>query len=172
MQRTDLPMLDAYSPISWISTSNDGALTLSAVAKLLFKLVAMLISKGSLQVIMAIPAVRFRIMWWAATRIRDSSESRAKSFLTICSQVVMAILMDLSTTGWTRSCTARSIACRTHCFSCGWAWNSGICRGLGKVREWSTLESHLLYTPAFSEWLIVIACAVLSCSPCSYYSIW
>ena len=74
-------------------------LTRKAVAKLFFKLVAMLINKGSLQVIMAIPAVRFRIIWWAAIRMRDSSESSAKSFLTICSQVVMAILMDRSTTG-------------------------------------------------------------------------
>lgn len=73
--------------------------TRSAVAKLFFRLVAMLIIKGSLQVIMAIPAVRFRIMWCAATRMRDSSESSAKSFRTICSQVVMAILMDRSTTG-------------------------------------------------------------------------
>lgn len=100
--------------------------TRNAVAKLFFRLVAILISKGSLQVIIAIPAVRFRIMWCAATRMRDSSESSAKSFLTICSQVVMAIFMDRSTTGCTSSWTARSMAWRTHCFNCGWAWNSGI----------------------------------------------
>lgn len=100
--------------------------TRNAVAKLFFRLVAILISKGSRQVIIAIPAVRFRIMWCAATRMRDSSESSAKSFLTICSQVVMAILMDRSTTGCTSSWTARSMAWRTHCFNCGWAWNRGI----------------------------------------------
>lgn len=100
--------------------------TRRAEAKLFFRLVDMLISKGSLQVIIAIPAVKLRIMWWAAIRIRDSSESKAKSFLTICSQVVMAILIDRSTTGWTSSWTARSIAWRTHCFNCGWAWNKGI----------------------------------------------
>lgn len=112
----------------------------------------MLMSKGSLQVIMAIPAVRFRIIWCAATRIRDSSESSAKSFLTICSHVVMAILMDRSTTGWTSSCTARSIACRTHCFSWGWAWNSGIWRRVRNVtleeytRISSTLDCHIFQT--------------------------
>lgn len=106
--------------------------TLRAAAKLFFRLVAMLMSSGSLQVIMAMPAVRLRIMWWAATRIWDSSESRAKSFLTICSQVVMAILIDLSTTGCTSSCTARSIAGLTHCFSWGWACSSGIYKILNK----------------------------------------
>lgn len=43
--------------------------TLRAAAKLFFKLVAMLMSSGSLQVIMAMPAVKLRIMWWAATRM-------------------------------------------------------------------------------------------------------
>lgn len=96
-------------------------LTLRAAAKLFFRLVAMLMSRGSRQVIMAMPAVRFLIMWWAARRMRDSSESRAKSFLMICSQVVMAILMERSTTGCTSSWTARSTDCRTHCFSWGCA---------------------------------------------------
>lgn len=105
-----------------------GRPTLSAVAKLFFRLVAMLMSSGSRHVIMAIPAVRFLIMWWAARRMRDSSESSAKSFLMICSQVVMAILMERSTTGCTSSWTARSTDCRTHCFSCGWACSRGIWR--------------------------------------------
>ena len=101
-------------------------LTRSAAAKLFLRLVAMLMRRGSRQVIIAMPAVRFLIMWCAATRMRDSSESRAKSFLTICSQVVMAILMDRSTTGCTSSWTARSTDCRTHCFSWGWACSKGI----------------------------------------------
>lgn len=92
-------------------------LTLRAAAKLFFRLVAMLMSRGSRHVIMAIPAVRFLIMWWAARRMRDSSESSAKSFLMICSQVVMAILIERSTTGCTSSWTARSTDCRTHCFN-------------------------------------------------------
>lgn len=73
--------------------------TLRAAAKVFFRLAVMLLISGSLQVIMAIPAVKLRIMWWAATRMCDSSESRAKSFLTICSHVVMAILIERSTTG-------------------------------------------------------------------------
>lgn len=101
-------------------------LTLNAAAKLFFRLVAMLMSRGSRQVIMAIPAVRFLIIWCAATRIRDSSESKAKSFLMICSQVVMAILIDRSTTGCTSSWTARSTDCRTHCFNWGCACSKGI----------------------------------------------
>lgn len=91
-----------------ISTQSGIQFTRSAAAKLFFRLVEMLIRRGSRQVIMAMPAVRFLIIWWAATRIRDSSESRAKSFLMICSQVVMAILIERSTTGCTSSWTARS----------------------------------------------------------------
>lgn len=124
--------------IEWnLAKSSEPAVhvTRSAAAKLFFRLVAMLMSRGSRQVIMAIPAVRFLIMWWAATRMRDSSESRAKSFRMICSQVVMAILMERSTTGWTNSCTARSTDCRTHCFNWGWAWSSEIYTQKKKLRE-------------------------------------
>lgn len=103
-------------------------LTLKAAAKLFFRLVAMLMSRGSRHVIMAMPAVRFLIIWWAATRMRDSSESRAKSFLMICSQVVMAILIERSTTGCTSSWTARSTDCLTHCFNWGWACSREIWR--------------------------------------------
>ena len=95
----------------------------------------MLMSSGSRQVIMAMPAVRFLIIWWAATRMRDSSESRAKSFLMICSQVVIAILIERSTTGCTSSWTARSTDCRTHCFNWGWACSRGIWRGKMEKRE-------------------------------------
>lgn len=115
---------------AWAASGSQ--LTLSAAAKLFFRLVAMLISSGSRQVIMAMPAVRFLIMWWAATRMRDSSESRAKSFLMICSHVVMAILMERSTTGCTSSWTARSTDWRTHCLSWGWACSRAICRQEGE----------------------------------------
>lgn len=131
-------------------------------------------SKGSLQVIMAIPAVKFRIIWCAATRIRDSSESSAKSFLTICSQVVMAILMDRSTTGWTSSCTARSIACRTHCFSWGWAWNSGIWRSIRKVMLVFWLITGSIY-PRHSHFPNIFKYALTACIQCfswRYYSIY
>lgn len=135
----------------------------------------MLMSKGSLQVIMAIPAVRFRIIWCAATRIRDSSESSAKSFLTICSHVVMAILMDRSTTGWTSSCTARSIACRTHCFSWGWAWNSGIWRRVRKVtsEQYTRISPTLVtfFKPILTVLSQITYSVALLRSTCSYYNI-
>ena len=42
--------------------------------------------------------------------------TKSLTFFTIISAVVRHILIDLSTTGWTSSCTARSIAGRTNCF--------------------------------------------------------
>ena len=60
-------------------------------------------------------------------RVLDSC-SQKRTFFTIISAVVRQILMDLSTTGWTSSCTALSIAGRTNCFRWGCCWNSGICR--------------------------------------------
>ena len=136
----------------WITVCKQ--LTLSAAAKLFFRLVAMLMSRGSRHVIMAIPAVRFLIMWWAARRMRDSSESSAKSFRMICSQVVMAILMERSTTGCTSSWTARSTDWRTHCLSWGCACSREIwtdtqeCEEEGAARGQRpgpapTLASHL-----------------------------
>jgi hypothetical protein len=102
-------------------------LTISADKNACFKFVLIDTRSWSRHVIMAIPAVRFRTMWCAAARMRDSSESKAKSFLTICSHVVSAILMDLSTTGWIHSCTARSTAGRMNCLRWGWAWNRATC---------------------------------------------
>ena len=53
--------------------------------------------------------------------------TKSLTFFTIISAVVRHILIDLSTTGWTSSCTARSMAGRTNCFRWGCCWNSGIC---------------------------------------------
>lgn len=99
-------------------------------------------SRGSRQVIMAIPAVRFLIIWWAARRMRDSSESRAKSFRMICSQVVMAILIERSTTGCTSSWTARSTDCRIHCFNWGWAWSREILKEIMGEHKWYEWENN------------------------------
>ena len=54
--------------------------------------------------------------------------TKSLTFFTIISAVVRHILIDLSTTGWTSSCTARSMAGRTNCFRWGCCWNSGICK--------------------------------------------
>lgn len=99
----------------------------------------------SLQVIMAMPAVKLRTMWWAAALILSASGSRAKSyktrqsirknsrshqrkavtFFTICSQVVRAILIDLSRTGAIQSWTALSMEVLMYCLRLGWAWKMG-----------------------------------------------
>lgn len=140
--------------MSFVLQQGNNQLTRRAEAKLFFRFVDMLMSKGSLQVIIAMPAVKLRIMWWAAIRIRDSSESRAKSFLTICSQVVMAILIDRSTTGWTNSWTARSIAWRTHCFNCGWAWNKGIYVGKKQVMSTACLNKTIQFSPVITPMIL------------------
>ena len=82
--------------------------------------------KASLHVIIAMPAVMFLDMWWAAVLALDSSGSNEKSFLTIISTVVRHILMQRSTTGERSSWTARSIAGLMHCLRCGNCWNNGI----------------------------------------------
>ena len=56
----------------------------------------------------------------------------ALTFLMICSQVVRAILMDLSTTGTRSSWTALSTAALTNCFSWGLACNTPILNVLKK----------------------------------------
>merc|ERR1719228_1515812 len=87
-----------------------GSRFLPRVTMMFFRLFLMLSRRWSLQVIMAMPAVRFLTMLWAAILIRLSSKLSAKSFFTICSHVVMAILMALSMTGLIHSWTDFSIA--------------------------------------------------------------
>merc|ERR1719412_2724971 len=90
---------------------------LPSVTMMFFRLFLMLSSRWSLQVILT--------MLWAATRILFSSKSRAKSFLTICSQVVMAILMARSMTGLIHSCTDFSMASLISWLNSGWSFSSG-----------------------------------------------
>uniref|UniRef100_A0A2M4DEB5 Putative secreted protein n=1 Tax=Anopheles darlingi TaxID=43151 RepID=A0A2M4DEB5_ANODA len=73
----------------------------------------------SRHVIIAIPATRLRLMLCAARRIRPSSGSSAKSFRTICSQVLDEILTLRSTIGVIHSEIVRSSAAFTICFRCG-----------------------------------------------------
>ena len=55
-------------------------LTLRVFVNVALRLVLILRSSGSLQVMRAMPAVRWRTMWWAARCIRWMSGSRAKSW--------------------------------------------------------------------------------------------
>ena len=48
------------------------------------------------------------------------------TFLTIISAVVRQSLIERSTTGKIRSCTALSTAGRMHCFRWGYCWNKTI----------------------------------------------
>ena len=55
-------------------------LTLREFVNVALRFVLMLRSRGSLHVMRAMPAVRWRTMWWAARCIRWMSGSRAKSW--------------------------------------------------------------------------------------------
>ena len=63
-----------------INGENRSIPTLTEAMNAFLRLLEMLTRRASLQVIMAMPAVRWRTMWWAARCIRWMSGSREKSW--------------------------------------------------------------------------------------------